>query len=93
MSKSFVPRDISKMLQMFRQALFSGRVYQTNLRHEDISLAKRTQPLPNIAGGVSHKLNSNYYYNRDARRTSSPPELIQTVKTLSTPNNLQLKSN
>lgn len=91
MSKA--PRDISNLLQKFRQALFSGRVIQTNLRHEDVSFAKRDQPQPNIPGGVNHQLRQNYYYSRDARRTSRPPEVIYTNKTLSAPSKVeQLKS-
>ncbi len=35
------PRDISRPLQLFRQALFSGRVYKYNVRFEDHSLGKK----------------------------------------------------
>ncbi len=90
---SQAPRDISKILQKFRQALFSGRPFQYNLRHEDLSLAKRTQPQPNIPGGVSHELRNNYYFSRDSRRSSMPAEVIYVNKTLVSPEKLdQLKS-
>ena len=104
MSKSVKPRDISRLLQKFRQALFSGRVYETNLRFEDYNMAKRTQPndqnlhmnkkifFSSIPGGVSHKLSNNYYYNRDGRRTSAPPVIIKTGQALAAPN-LQLTAN
>lgn len=34
------PRDISRPMQLLRQALFSGREVQSNLRFEDHSLGK-----------------------------------------------------
>lgn len=87
------PRDISKVLQKFRQFLFSGRVIQSNVRHEGVNYGPRTQPQPNIPGGVSHELRNNYYFTRDARRSSRPAEVIYLNKTLYSPEKLaQLKS-
>ena len=89
-----VPREVSNILQKFRTLLFSGRKFQTHLRHEGITQVPRTQPPPNIPGGVNHKLRDNYYYNRDARRTSVPPEVIYVNKSLAPPAaQEQLKAN
>lgn len=93
MSKT-VPRDISTFLQKFRKMCFAGREFQSHVRHEGVNVVARTQPLPNIPGGVNHKLRNNYYYSRDARRTSRPPEMIYVNKTLAPPQaQEQLKAN
>lgn len=86
------PRDISKLMQAFRKFLFAGREFQNCLRFEGHSTARRTQPYPNINGGVNHEIRNNYYYNRDARRSNMPPEVIYTNKTLASPNQGQIKS-
>jgi hypothetical protein len=36
----------------------------------------RTQPPPLLPGGFAHKLNNNYYYDRDARRQVGHPQVI-----------------
>ncbi|CDW53673.1 CI-B14 5a domain containing protein [Trichuris trichiura] len=36
-------------------------------------MSTRNPPLPNLPGGVYHKISDNYYYERDARRTVEPP--------------------
>ena len=86
------PREVSTLLQAIRKFLFSGREYQQYLRFEGFSASKRTQPQPNINGGVNHEIRNNYYLSRDARRTSMPPEVIYTNKTLASPNQGQIKS-
>ena len=53
--------------------------------------AKRTQDQPNLPPGVNHKLNKMAYYNRDPRRTVSPPQTITIASGISKPN-LHLKS-
>ncbi len=91
---SQAPREVSLIIQKFRQMLFSGRVFQTPNRHEGLTQSARSQPQPNIPGGVSHVLRNNYYYNRDTRRSSMPPEVVYVNKTLAAPEKVdQLKSN
>jgi hypothetical protein len=34
-----------------------------------------TQPQPLLPGGFAHKLNKNYYYDRDARRQVGQPQV------------------
>ncbi len=36
----------------------------------------RTQPQPLLPGGFAHKLNKNYYYDRDARRQVGQPQVV-----------------
>lgn len=40
------------------------------------TIATRSPPPPVLPDGPAHKLASNYYYSRDARREVSPPEVI-----------------
>ena len=42
--------------------------------------SKRSQPPANLPDGVNHKLSSNYYFNRDARRLVSPPLVIKNAQ-------------
>ncbi|CAF0994997.1 unnamed protein product [Didymodactylos carnosus] len=41
--------------------------------------SKRTQPLPKLPEGFAHKLSKNYYYDRDARRLVTPPQVLFTA--------------
>jgi hypothetical protein len=36
----------------------------------------RTQPQPYLPGGFAHKLNKNYYLDRDARRQVGQPQVV-----------------
>jgi hypothetical protein len=39
-------------------------------------VAFRTQPQPYLPGGFAHKLNKNYYFDRDARRQVGQPQVV-----------------
>lgn len=43
------------------------------------ALSTRSPPLPILPDGPAHKLNSNYYFTRDARREVAPPEQIAPI--------------
>lgn len=42
----------------------------------------RNQPAPLIPGGFAHKLNKNYYFERDARRQVGQPQLLFSTNAL-----------
>ncbi|CAG0918212.1 unnamed protein product [Notodromas monacha] len=67
-------RNLTPLMQMLRDRLL-GRKYVQALRFKP-KLAPRSIPEPNLPGGVSHKLSSNYYYTRDARREVKAPLVI-----------------
>ncbi|XP_050512776.1 NADH dehydrogenase [ubiquinone] 1 alpha subcomplex subunit 7-like [Diabrotica virgifera virgifera] len=66
--------DVNPFMQTIRNFLL-GRKHTLALRFQD-ALASRSPPPPVLPDGPAHKLNSNYYYSRDARREVSPPEVI-----------------
>ncbi|CAD7080038.1 unnamed protein product [Hermetia illucens] len=64
-------RDISPFLQRFRNFL-AGRELIKRHRFED-TVSPRTQPDPNLPGGLaSTKLSNNHYYKRDPRSEVAP---------------------
>ncbi|CAF0934492.1 unnamed protein product [Rotaria sordida] len=74
-----VKRDINKWLAMIRQFLML-RDFTHNQRHE-FEWSKRTQPQPFLPTGFAHKLNKNYYFDRDARRQVGPPQVVFSTTT------------
>ncbi|CAH1117961.1 unnamed protein product [Phaedon cochleariae] len=69
--------DVNPFIQTIRNFLL-GRKHTLALRFQD-TLATRSPPPPVLPEGPAHRLNTNYYYNRDARREVSPPELIAPI--------------
>merc|ERR1711874_419313 len=67
-------REISPVLQKVR-AILLGRTHMNNHRFEAL-LANRTQPDPEVPGGPAHKIESNFYHKRDARREVHPPLVL-----------------
>eukprot|EP00095_Tigriopus_kingsejongensis_P002263 snap_masked-scaffold633_size121756-processed-gene-0.3 protein:Tk02263 transcript:snap_masked-scaffold633_size121756-processed-gene-0.3-mRNA-1 annotation:"hypothetical protein KGM_15451" len=67
-------RDISGLLQMFRQFL-AGRVIHNPHRFEPL-LASRDGPEANLPPGSAHKVAGNYYFTRDGRREVKLPGLV-----------------
>lgn len=69
-----VKRDVNKWIARIRQ-FFMLRDFDGNQRHE-FEWSKRTQPQPLLPAGFAHKLSKNYYFDRDARRQVSQPQLV-----------------
>lgn len=67
-------RAYSPIIQKLRNLLL-GRVDNNPLRFLD-QCADRPGPEPNLPEGPSHKLFSNYYHTRDARREVTFPTMI-----------------
>ncbi|KAK2713666.1 NADH dehydrogenase [ubiquinone] 1 alpha subcomplex subunit 7-like [Artemia franciscana] len=75
MMSKVTPRDVSPLIQKFRNFLL-GRELVSTLRFEGKNIAARTQPPPSIPGGPNHKISHNYYYARDCRGEMAQPQLI-----------------
>jgi len=69
--------DVSPFLRMIRKAL-QGRDPLINNRFEGQQNVGKEAPPPNLPGGVSHKLNNNYYHTRDPRRLIGPSTVAAT---------------
>lgn len=67
-------RDISPALQLLRTFLL-GRSANNPLRFAD-QCSVRDGPPPEVPGGPQHKLSSNYYFTRDARREVMPDKVL-----------------
>ncbi|XP_055549899.1 NADH dehydrogenase [ubiquinone] 1 alpha subcomplex subunit 7-like isoform X1 [Wyeomyia smithii] len=77
---TFIRRDISPLLRELRNFLL-GRKHTNALRFEN-GLAARTQPPPSLPEGPNHKVYSNYYALRDARREVVSPMDITSIKSI-----------
>ncbi len=71
---SVATREVSPFLIRLR-SLFLGRVATNPLRFQK-DMAARPGPEANLVEGPSHKLASNYYFTRDARREVGFPTLV-----------------
>ena len=71
---SVATREISPFLQRLRSFLL-GREPTNPLRFQK-QCAPRPGPEPNLVEGPAHKLASNYYFTRDARREVERPTTI-----------------
>lgn len=70
-------RSVSPFIQKLRDFLL-GRKHVTTHRYED-TIARRTQPLPFLPEGHSHKLSKNYYKDRSPFDSIHPPIEIKSM--------------
>jgi len=77
LAKPVVKRDVNTILARIREFLIL-RGFTPNQRHE-FEWSRRTLPQPLLPGGFAHKLNKNYYFERDARRQVGQPQVLYST--------------
>ncbi|KFD70693.1 hypothetical protein M514_10439 [Trichuris suis] len=68
----FIRDKLVRMKRFTQDGKFVRDGYQDCLRFPE-EMSTRSPTLPNLPGGVYHKISNNYYYERDARRAVQPP--------------------
>lgn len=75
--KGSIPhRDVSWIVQWYRNRLAKRPVVIPARFKDEISLLPQDQPPPSLPAGPYHRLHTNYYASRDARREMRPPVLV-----------------
>ncbi|CAH1773847.1 unnamed protein product, partial [Owenia fusiformis] len=72
--KMAAPREVTPIIRWIRHVCLGRYNLKNPLRFKG-EQSVRDPPLPVLPQGVSHKLNTNYYYSRDGRGESTRPTL------------------